>query len=129
MKLSYRPEIDGLRAIAVLLVVFYHLKIPYFSGGFLGVDIFFVISGYLITSIYFIEKDKNNKFNFLNYFEKRLFRLFPSLIFVILLSLFFGYILLSPTTPVTLSVTRNKSPNPPEAVEAICEAPSKADCV
>ena len=100
---SYIPIIDGLRAIAVLLVFCFHLKIPGFNGGYIGVDIFFVISGYLITSIYFIEKDKNNKFNFLNYFEKRLFRLFPSLIFVILLSLFFGYILLSPLDLIEIS--------------------------
>ena len=49
--MQYRPEIDGLRAIAVLPVIFFHAGFQYFSGGYLGVDVFFVISGYLITSI------------------------------------------------------------------------------
>ena len=56
MKLSYRPEIDGLRAVSVLAVIFYHSELSFseknlFQGGFLGVDFFFVISGYLITSL------------------------------------------------------------------------------
>ena len=100
---TYIPIIDGLRALAVLIVFLFHLKIPGFNGGFIGVDIFFVISGYLITSIYFSEKRKNNKFSFLNYFRKRIFRLFPSLIFVILVSLLFGYILLSPSDLIEIS--------------------------
>ena len=100
---SYIPVIDGLRALAVLLVLCFHLKIPGFKGGFIGVDIFFVISGYLITSIYFDEKKKNSEFNFLSYFEKRLFRLLPSLIFVVLLTLLFGYILLSPFDLIEIS--------------------------
>ena len=80
---SYFPEIDGLRALAVILVLLFHLKIPGFEGGFIGVDIFFVISGYLITSIYFDEVKKNGNFNFYNYFLKRIFRLFPALCFVV----------------------------------------------
>ncbi len=103
MKKTYIPIIDGLRALAVIIVLLFHLKIPGFNGGFIGVDIFFVISGYLITSIYFYEKDKNNKFDFLSYFEKRFFRLFPSLVFVILVSLLFGYILLSPFDLIEIS--------------------------
>ena len=66
-RIKYRPDIDGLRGIAVLLVVFYHfekifLSTKFFQGGFVGVDIFFVISGYLITSILFNEL-KNSKKN------------------------------------------------------------------
>ena len=70
MNLKYRPEIDGLRAIAVLSVIIYHAKIKIFGyrlleGGFLGVDVFFVISGYLITSIIFKEFKETGKFSFL----------------------------------------------------------------
>jgi len=69
--IKYRPEIDGLRALAILSVIFYHAKlsiynINIFPGGFIGVDIFFVISGYLIAKIIFSEL-KENKFNFLHF--------------------------------------------------------------
>ena len=57
--MNHRTEIDGLRAIAVLPVIFYHAGITFFSGGYVGVDIFFVISGYLITSLIFKETQEN----------------------------------------------------------------------
>ena len=72
MKLEYRPEIDGLRAIAVLSVVFYHAKFSilgeiFLQGGFLGVDIFFVISGYLITKQILLELKSKKNFHFINF--------------------------------------------------------------
>ncbi len=78
MDLKYRPDIDGLRAIAVLAVLFFHTQVPGFSGGFVGVDIFFVISGYLITSI--ILKDvRENRFSIARFYERRIRRIFPAL--------------------------------------------------
>ena len=73
MKIAYRPEIDGLRAIAVLGVVIYHAKLIIFknqilTGGFIGVDIFFVISGYLISSIIFKELFHTGNFSFSNFY-------------------------------------------------------------
>ena len=62
--LKYRSEIDGLRALAVLPVIFFHAGFELFSGGFVGVDVFFVISGYLITSI-ILEDLENNRFSFI----------------------------------------------------------------
>jgi len=99
LRLTYRPEIDGLRAIAVFSVIFYHsdFKIfnkSLFSGGFLGVDIFFVISGYLITSIILKEIYKKNKFSFISFYERRVRRIIPALLFVMLCSLPFAYIIL-----------------------------------
>ena len=88
--IAYQPEIDGLRALAVLSVVFFHLKFSFFGGGFIGVDIFFVISGYLISSILFTEIRKNN-FDFKIYLKKRLKRLVPALAFVAFISLCFSY--------------------------------------
>ena len=102
---SYFPEIDGLRALAVILVLLFHLKIPGFDGGFIGVDIFFVISGYLITSIYFKEVKKTGNFNFYNYFLKRIFRLFPALCFVVFLSLIVSFFIFSPIDLVRIAKT------------------------
>ena len=101
-KFDYRHEIDGLRAIAVLSVLFYHSKIKFFeknffSGGYLGVDIFFVISGYLISLIIFSEIKYNGIFNFFHFFERRIRRILPALFFIIFVSLPFLYYTLSPT--------------------------------
>jgi peptidoglycan/LPS O-acetylase OafA/YrhL len=76
--ISYRPDIDGLRAIAVLAVVFYHAGIRVFSGGFIGVDVFFVISGYLITSL-LIRDMKRGTFSFKRFWIRRVRRIFPAL--------------------------------------------------
>lgn len=80
---NYRPEIDGLRAIAVVPVILFHAGIPSFSGGFVGVDIFFVISGYLITSIIVKELDKQ-AFSLGRFYERRARRILPALLVVML---------------------------------------------
>ena len=98
MKITYRPEIDGLRAIAVSAVILYHSKISFFglavNGGFIGVDIFFVISGYLITSIILKELSIKGSFSFKYFYERRIRRILPVLLFVILVSLLFVVILI-----------------------------------
>lgn len=90
---TYRAEIDGLRAFAVLSVVIYHAFPMHLTGGFIGVDIFFVISGYLITAHIFMSLDKN-KFSFLDFFKRRILRIFPALILVMISSLIFGWFVL-----------------------------------
>ena len=96
MKLTYRPEIDGLRAIAVGAVILYHAQITIlgyqpFKGGFIGVDIFFVISGYLITSIILKELVTTGSFSFKHFYERRVRRILPALLFVMLVSLPFAW--------------------------------------
>lgn len=90
--MDYRKEIDGLRALAILPVVLFHSGLPYFNWGYIGVDIFFVISGFLITSIIF-PKIENNDFTFSWFYENRVRRLFPALFLMIgissLASIFF----------------------------------------
>ena len=90
----YREEIDGLRSIAVIPVVLYHAGLRmYFSGGYVGVDIFFVISGYLITSV--IENEcKEEKFSIVNFYERRCRRILPALFLILFLSSFFAYYLM-----------------------------------
>jgi len=78
MKLNYRPDIDGLRAIAVMSVVLNHSGIALFSGGYIGVDIFFVISGYLITTILIRDVDAN-EFSIAKFYERRIRRIYPAL--------------------------------------------------
>ncbi|NTW51586.1 MAG: acyltransferase [Chlorobiaceae bacterium] len=78
MRLVYRPDIDGLRAIAVLAVLFFHTDIPGFGGGFVGVDIFFVISGFLITSI-LLKDFEDGDFSIARFYERRIRRIFPAL--------------------------------------------------
>jgi len=95
MKKIYRPEIDGLRALAVLSVIFFHAGIELFKGGFVGVDVFFVISGYLITTI--ILKDiERKKFSIFYFYQRRVRRILPALIITITLSLPFALIILPP---------------------------------
>lgn len=91
----YRPEINGLRAVAVLPVVFFHAGLPAFKGGFVGVDIFFVISGYLITSLILRER-KAGTFSFISFFERRIRRLLPALYIVLLISCLFAYLFMMP---------------------------------
>lgn len=88
--MQYRQEIDGLRAVAVISVILCHAKLPYFSGGYIGVDVFFVISGYLITSIIYNDLEKN-KFSFINFYERRARRILPALFILILATLPFAY--------------------------------------
>jgi len=76
--IRYRPDIDGLRALAILPVVLFHYRIPYFNGGFVGVDVFFVISGYLITSLIAGEMAKGD-FSLARFYERRIRRIFPAL--------------------------------------------------
>ena len=93
--MKYRPEIDGLRALAVMPVILFHAGFEWFSGGFIGVDIFFVISGYLISSI-IINELSLNEFSILNFYERRARRILPALFFVVGFCIPFSYFLLPP---------------------------------
>ena len=83
--MKYRREIDGLRAVAVLPVLLYHAGFGLFSGGFVGVDVFFVISGYLITTLIVLEKQAG-RFSILTFYERRARRILPALLLVIVVS-------------------------------------------
>lgn len=90
---AYRPDIDGLRAIVVLFVVMFHAFPTVIRSGFIGVDIFFVISGYLISSIIFKSQDRN-AFRFVDFYARRIRRIFPSLLIVLTTVLALGWGLL-----------------------------------
>lgn len=81
--LAYRPEIDGLRAIAVAAVVLYHVEPLWLPGGFVGVDVFFVISGYLITRLLAVEWDRDRRIDFAAFYARRVRRLLPALLLVV----------------------------------------------
>ena len=107
-KLNFIPTIDGLRALAVISVVIYHAKFQFngsyiLQGGFLGVDIFFVISGFLISKIIHSEIDKTNDFSFYNFYIKRFKRLFPAIFLIIILTTVTGFVILSPKSFLDLA--------------------------
>lgn len=93
--MKYRPEIDGLRALAVVPVILFHAGFHHFSGGFVGVDVFFVISGYLITSIILVEMEQG-RFSLVNFYERRARRILPVLFFVMAACFPFAWLYLMP---------------------------------
>ena len=94
--MKYRAEIDGLRALAVVPVILFHAGFEVFRGGFIGVDIFFVISGYLITTI-LVEDIENNRFSIISFYERRARRILPALLFVILVCILFAWMWMLPS--------------------------------
>lgn len=92
---NYRPDIDGLRGLAIICVVFYHAFPTTLKGGFIGVDVFFVISGYLIATI-ILASLKQGTFRFIEFYSRRIRRIFPSLLLVLLSCFIAGWFLLMP---------------------------------
>jgi peptidoglycan/LPS O-acetylase OafA/YrhL len=93
--LKYRPDVDGLRSIAVMSVIFFHFGIPGFGGGYVGVDVFFVISGYLIGSI-ILQGLEAGTFSFIDFYLRRIARLYPAYVFVICFTTVAAFIVFLP---------------------------------
>src|SRR5258706_5135274 len=93
---AFRPDIEGLRGIAVLMVVAFHIGILGFSGGFVGVDVFFVLSGYLITGLLVTEIQKTSKLSLLNFYARRARRLLPASALMLLATLLIGATIMAP---------------------------------
>ncbi len=93
--IKYRKDIDGLRALAILPVLFFHAGIPGFSGGFVGVDVFFVISGFLITSI-IVREVKSGNFSFTSFWVRRAKRIMPAAVVMVVAVLIAGWYFLAP---------------------------------
>ena len=89
--LKYNPAIDGLRGIAIILVFVFHLWPEYFPFGYMGVDVFFVLSGFLITKIIYTKLD-NNTFTLKEFYRNRIRRIFPTVLIVILVTFLIGYL-------------------------------------
>ena len=94
--MKYRSDIDGLRAIAILPVIFFHAGFGLFSGGFVGVDIFFVISGFLITSLLLNNINETGSLQIVNFYERRARRILPALYAVLVFCSLYGIFFLSP---------------------------------
>ncbi|NBX77004.1 MAG: acyltransferase [Proteobacteria bacterium] len=100
--MTYRKEIDGLRAVALLPVIFYHSKFALFSGAFVMLDVFFVISGYLISSL-IIKELKAGSFSIARFYERRVRRILPVLFFVIAVCIPFAWMWLMPLELIQFS--------------------------
>jgi peptidoglycan/LPS O-acetylase OafA/YrhL len=106
--IKYRPEINGLRAIAIISVIIYHLEVSYNNSiilpkGFLGVDIFFVISGYLIAQLIYKEIKLSKKFNYIEFIKNRAKRILPAFILVLIFTSIFAFIYLLPESLLNFS--------------------------
>ena len=99
---GYRPDIDGLRAVAVLPVVLFHAGLPGFAGGYIGVDVFFVISGYLIAGILLSDLERD-RYSIRRFYERRIRRIFPALAAVVAATLAAGAVLLTPASLTQVS--------------------------
>lgn len=95
MNLKYRPDIDGLRAVAVIAVILFHLKASFLTGGFIGVDVFFVISGYLITKIIYGDMVRG-EFTFKRFYQRRINRILPVFFFVMLATFIAAWVIMLP---------------------------------
>jgi peptidoglycan/LPS O-acetylase OafA/YrhL len=102
--MTYRPDIDGLRALAVAAVILYHYGVPGLSGGYVGVDVFFVVSGYLMMSLVHGELLAGT-FSLARFYERRIRRIFPALFVVLLATLACGFVILFPRPFATLAKT------------------------
>lgn len=102
---NYRADIDGLRALAVISVIIFHISPALLTGGFLGVDIFFVISGYLITRILIKDVLRNKKIDWLGFYKRRVLRIFPALISIVIVTLIASYFVLTPDDFLHLSAS------------------------
>ncbi len=99
---SFQPDIEGLRGVAILLVVFYHVGLPGFSGGYVGVDVFFVLSGYLITRLLVKEIEENGRLRLANFYARRARRLLPAAALTLLVTVIASYWLLAPVEQRTI---------------------------
>ena len=104
--IGWRPDIDGLRALAVFAVFVFHAfpKVPVFKGGFVGVDVFFVISGFLISSIIYTQLEKGT-FSFWDFYSRRIRRIYPVLLTVLTGCLVFGWFSSLPMSTCSLAST------------------------
>lgn len=94
---GYRPALDGLRCVAVYLVVVFHAGVSWFSGGFVGVDLFFVLSGYLVTSILLVELDRTDRIDLPRFYARRVRRLLPAAV-VVVVGIAVTWLLVAPLT-------------------------------
>ena len=101
--MNYRPEIDGLRAVAVMSVILFHADLLRVNGGFLGVDIFFVISGYLITTIIINDMQKE-KFSLIEFYERRARRILPALFFIVIICVALAWYVMVPSQILSFSL-------------------------
>lgn len=102
---NHRRDIDGLRSLAIVPVLLFHMGVAFVPGGFLGVDVFFVISGFLITGILYKELQATGKFSIGNFYERRVRRIFPALVTVSTVTIIVGYFVLLPDAFKTLKVS------------------------